>query len=102
MDEGKKKEKKKEKKHRCSKKLEKPELKVTTRGEGADTPVWTHAGPTKDSSSSSDSQSDGDSGLGSQSFHPALSRYRHRIPARCCSLIKSGCYQGAHRGQPTQ
>ena len=65
MDEGKK--KKKKKKHRHSKKSEKPELKVTTQGEGANTLVWTHAGPTKDCSSSSDSQSDGDSGLGSNS-----------------------------------
>ena len=65
MDKGKKKKKKKKKKHRCSKKSEKPELKVTTQGEGANTPVWTHARFTKDSSSSSDSQSDGDSGLGS-------------------------------------
>ena len=64
MDEGKKKKKKK-KKHRHSKKTGNPELKVTTRGEGADTPIWTHAGSTKDSSSSSDSQSEGDSGLGS-------------------------------------
>ena len=64
MDEGKKKKKKK-KKHRHSKKTGDPELKVTTRGEGADTPVWTHAGPAKDSSSSSDSQSEGDSSLGS-------------------------------------
>ena len=48
MDEG----KKKKKKHRRSKKSE---LKVTTRGEGADTLIWTHAGPAKDSSSSSDS-----------------------------------------------
>ena len=64
MDEGKKKKKKK-KKHRRSKKTGNPELKVTTRGEGADTPVWTHAGSAKDSSSSSDSQSKGDSGLGS-------------------------------------
>ena len=72
MDEGKKKKKKKKKHHR-SKKMEKPELKVTTRGEGADTLVWTHAGPTKDSSSSSDSQSDGDSGLGSNpSIQPCL------------------------------
>ena len=63
MDEGKK--KKKKKKHRRSKKSDKPELKVTTWGEGADTPVWTHAGSAKDSSSSSDSQTDGDSGLGS-------------------------------------
>ena len=47
MDKGKKKKKKK-KKHRRSKKTENPELKVTTRGEGADTPVWTHAGPAKD------------------------------------------------------
>ena len=64
MDEGKKKKKKK-KKHRRSKKTGNPELKVTTRGEGADTPVWAHAGSAKDSSSSSDSQSDGDSGLSS-------------------------------------
>ena len=70
MDEGKKKKKKK-KKHRHSKKTGNPELKVTTQGEGADTPVWTHAGSAKDSSSSSDSQSDGDSGLGSNpSFQP--------------------------------
>ena len=40
MDEGKKKKKKK-KKHCRYKKKGKPELKVTTRGEGADTPVWT-------------------------------------------------------------
>ena len=62
MDEGK---KKKKKKHRRSKKSEKPELKVTSWGEGADTLVWTHAGPAKDSSSSSDSQSESDSDLGS-------------------------------------
>ena len=62
MDEGK---KKKKKKHRHSKKTENPELKVTTRGEGADTLVWTHTGPAKDSSSTLDSQSEGDSGLGS-------------------------------------
>ena len=42
---------------------------MTTRGEGADTPVWACAGSTKDSSSSSDSQSD--SGVGSNpSFQP--------------------------------
>ena len=64
IDEGKKKKEKK-KKHHHSKKSEKPELKVTTRGEGAHTPVWTHARPAKDSSSSLDSQFDGDSGLGS-------------------------------------
>ena len=70
MDKGKKKKKKK-KKHRHSNKTGNPELKVTTWGEGADTPVWTHAGSTKDSGSSSDSQSDGDSGLGSNpSFKP--------------------------------
>ena len=62
MDEGK---KKKKKKHHRSKKLDKLELKVTTRGEGADTPVWTRTGSIKDSSSSSDSQSEGDSSLGS-------------------------------------
>ena len=64
MDEGKKKKKKK-KKHCHSRKTGNPELKVTTRGEGANTPVWTHAGSAKDSSSTSDSQSEGDSGLGS-------------------------------------
>ena len=70
MDKGKKKKKKK-KKHGHSKKTGNPEFKVTTWGEGADTPVWTHAGSTKDSGSSSDSQSDGDSGLGSNpSFKP--------------------------------
>ena len=70
MDEGK---KKKKKKHRHSKKSEKQELKVTTWGEGANTPVWTHAGPAKDSSSSSDSPSDGDSGFCSgPSIRPCL------------------------------
>ena len=64
MDEGKKKKKKKKKHHR-SKQIENLELKVTTWGEGADTPVWPHAGLAKDSSSSSVSQSEGDSGLGS-------------------------------------
>ena len=63
VDEGKK--KKKKKKHRRSKKTGNPELKVTTWGEGADTPVWTRTGSAKDSSSSWDSQSEGDSGLGS-------------------------------------
>ena len=79
MDEGKKKRKKKKKHHR-SKKSDKPELKVTTRGEGADTPVWTHARSTKDSSSSSDSQSDGDSGLGSNpSIQPRRSDTESRL-----------------------
>ena len=67
MDEG----KKKKKKHRHSKKNRNPELKVTTWGEGADTPVWAPTGSPKNSSSSSDSQSKGDSGLGSNpSFKP--------------------------------
>ena len=70
MDEGKKKKKKK-KKHHHSKKTGDSELKVTTRGEGANTPVSTHAGSAKDSSSSLDSQSKGDSGLFSNpSFQP--------------------------------
>ena len=68
MDEAKKKKKWK-KKHRHSKKTGSPDLKVTTRGEGADTPVWTRAGSTKDSSSTLDSQSD--SSVGSNpSFQP--------------------------------
>ena len=70
MDEGKKKKKKK-KKHRHSKKTGDPELKVTTQGEGADTPVWTGTGSVKDLSSSSDSLSEGNSGMGSNpSFQP--------------------------------
>ena len=63
IDEGKKKKKRKKKKHHRSHKTGSPELKVTTRGEGSDTPVWTHAGSSKDSSSSLDSQSN--SGVGS-------------------------------------
>ena len=59
-----KRKKKKKKKHCRSKKTGNPELKLTTRGEGADTPVWTRPGSAKDSSSSLDSQSEGDSGLG--------------------------------------
>ena len=70
MDKGKKKKKKK-KKHRRPKKNGNPELKVTTQGEGADTPVWAPTGYPKDSSSSSGSQSKGDGGLGSNpSFKP--------------------------------
>ena len=68
MDEGK---KRKKKKHRRSKTTGNLGLKVTTRGKGADTPVWAPTGSTKDSSSSSGSQSEGDSGLGSNpSFWP--------------------------------
>ena len=81
MDEGKK--KKKKKKHRRSKKNGNPQLKVTTLGEGADTPVWAPTGSPKDSSSSSDSQSEGDSGLGSNpSFkpHQATDTEPRRVP----------------------
>ena len=68
LDEEKKKKKRK-KKHHHSKKTGSPELKVTTWGEGADTPVWTRVGSTRDSSMSSDSVSD--SGVGSNpSFQP--------------------------------
>ena len=38
---------------------------MTTRGEGADTPVWTLSGHTKDANSSLDSKPEGDSSLGS-------------------------------------
>ena len=58
-DDGKKKKKKKKKKH-CQ--ARKPELKVTTQGQGDDVPVWSHTGSTV--SSSSDSQTKGDSGIG--------------------------------------
>ena len=64
VDKGRKMKKKKKKKHHRSKKSDKPEPKVTTQGEGADTPVWTLSGHTKDSSSSLDSQLEGDSSLG--------------------------------------
>ena len=55
MDEGK--QRKKKKKHCCSRKAE---LKVTTRGQGTDDPVWTNTGSAESSSST-----EGDSGLGS-------------------------------------
>ena len=80
-------EEKKKKKHHHSKKTGNPELKVTTHGEGADTPVWTHGGSAKDSSSSSGSQSEGDSGLGSNPSIqpvriPTLTPGRALLPAR--------------------
>ena len=78
MDEGKKRKKKKKKYCHSKKTTGNPELKVTTRGEGADTPVWAPAGSTKDSSSSSDSQSEGDSGLGS---NPSFQPHRILIPS---------------------
>ena len=59
-DEGKRRRKKK--KHRRPKKAE---LKVTTRGLGTDDPVWTNAGSPGSYSSTASSQSEGDSGLGS-------------------------------------
>ena len=98
MDEGKKKKKKKKKKkHGNSKKTGNLELKVTTRGEGADTPVWTRAGSAKDSCSSSDSQSKGDSGLGS---NPSIQPHQNtdtEPPAGCYSLPESGPHQTARR-----
>ena len=54
-------DKKKKKKKHCW--ARKPELKVTTWGQGDDVPVWSHTGSTV--SSSSDSQTEGDSGIGS-------------------------------------
>ena len=41
------------------------ELKVTTRGQGTDDPVWTNTGSAESSNSTTDSQLKGDSGLGS-------------------------------------
>ena len=52
----------KKKKHGCPKKTE---LKVTTRGLGTDDPVWTNARSAGSSSLTASSQSEGDSGLGS-------------------------------------
>ena len=51
---------KEKKKHRRPKKQE---LKVTTRGQGDDVPIWTHT--RSNLSSSSESQTEGDSGIGS-------------------------------------
>ena len=59
-DEGK--QRRKKKKH-CRPK--KTELKVTTWGLGTDDPVWTNTGLARSSSSTASSQSEGDSGLGS-------------------------------------
>ena len=56
----KKRKKRKKKKHRQPKKQE---LKVTTQGQGDDAPVWTYTG--SNLSSSSESQTEGDSGIGS-------------------------------------
>ena len=53
-------QKRRKKKHRW---LKKQELKVTTEGQGDDIPVWTHTG--SNLSSSSESQTEGDSGIGS-------------------------------------
>ena len=58
-DEGKQRRKKK---HHCPKKAE---LKVTTWGLGTDDPVWMNTGSAGSSSSTASSQSEGDSGLGS-------------------------------------
>ena len=55
----------KKKKHRWPKKQE---LKVTTQGKGDDIPVWTHTG--SNLSSSSESQTEGDSGIGSSYRKP--------------------------------
>ena len=52
----------KKKKHCCPKKAE---LKVTNRGLGTDDPVWTNARSARSTSSTASSQSEGDSGLGS-------------------------------------
>ena len=60
LDEGKRWRKKK--KHRRPKKAE---LKVTTRGLGADDPVWANTGSSRSSSPMASSHSEGDSGLGS-------------------------------------
>ena len=67
----------KKKKHHRPKKQE---LKVTTRGKGDDVPVWTHTG--SNLSSSSESQTEGDSGIGSSYWKPlgsagSTSRHDH-------------------------
>ena len=56
------KHRRKKKKHRCPRKSE---LKVTTWGLGTDDPVWMNTGSAGSSSSTANSHSEGDSGLGS-------------------------------------
>ena len=58
-------QKRRKKKHRQPKRQE---LKVTTRGKGDDIPVWTHT--RSNSSSSLESQTEGDSGIGSSYQKP--------------------------------
>ena len=58
--------KRRKKKKHCWPK--KQELKVTTRGKGDDVPIWTHTG--SNLSSSSESQTGGDSGIGSSYRKP--------------------------------
>ena len=58
--------KRRKKKKHCQPK--KQELKVTTRGQGDDVPIWTHTG--SNLSSSSKSQTEGDSGVGSSYQKP--------------------------------
>ena len=56
------KQRRKKKKHRRPRKAE---LKVITRGLGANDPVWKNTGSARSSSSTASSHSEGDSGLGS-------------------------------------
>ena len=76
LDEGK--QQRKKKKHCRSKKAE---LKVTTRGLGTDDPVWMNTGSPESSNSSAGSQSEGDSGLGSN-FRGTDTEPRTKAPLR--------------------
>ena len=70
------KQRKKKKKHHRPRKTE---LKVTTWGLGADNPVWTNTGSARSSSSMAGSQSEGDSGLGSN-FWGTDTEPRSKVP----------------------
>ena len=86
MDEGK--QKKKKKKHHRSRKTE---LKVTTRGQGANNLVWTHTGSAESSSSGLGSQSKGDSGLGSippKSHRGTDTEPRRKVPLRASPEVR--------------
>ena len=76
----------KKKKHRRPKKAE---LKVTTRGLGTDDLVWTNTGSAGSSSSMASSQSEGDSGLGSN-FWVTDTKPRTGAPLRASPDARRG------------
>ena len=76
----------KKKKHRRPRKAE---LKVTTWGLGTDDPVWTNTGSAGSSSSTASSQSEGDSGLGSN-LRVTDTEFQTRAPLRASPDARRG------------